>query len=132
MGRLFVVEIPDVEEKNMYSCAMCEEENDDDFPFTHIALEDEREYLAPGPPFWPYLYNCIFGKVMNIIMLGEPERERLCYGRYIVKEVKCVRCCEVLGAYYITSLNPNFSDIEGNFLLHREALNHWDHGNRVD
>ncbi|XP_042498485.1 uncharacterized protein LOC122076905 isoform X3 [Macadamia integrifolia] len=31
----------------------------------------------------------------------------------------------------ITSDNPRFCYIEGNFLLQREALNRWDHGIRV-
>ncbi|XP_042508752.1 uncharacterized protein LOC122084514 [Macadamia integrifolia] len=131
MGRLFVVEIPDVEEKNIYTCANCEEENDQDFPFTHIALEDDRQYYRPGPPFWSYSDNCIFSEVINTLMLSESERQRIYYGWYIVKEVQCVRCCQVLGTYYITSINPNFSYIERNFLLYEEALNRWDHGIRV-
>ncbi|XP_042498468.1 protein yippee-like PJ691.02 isoform X1 [Macadamia integrifolia] len=131
MGRLFVVEIPNVEEKNIYTCANCERENNHNFPFTHIASVDDQLDFGPGAPFWTDMENHILCKVINIIMMGEPEMEDLYHGTFIIREVNCVQCFKLLGLYYITSDNPRFCYIEGNFLLQREALNRWDHGIRV-
>ncbi|XP_042498477.1 uncharacterized protein LOC122076905 isoform X2 [Macadamia integrifolia] len=91
----------------------------------------EKIAMGPGAPFWTDMENHILCKVINIIMMGEPEMEDLYHGTFIIREVNCVQCFKLLGLYYITSDNPRFCYIEGNFLLQREALNRWDHGIRV-
>ncbi|XP_042495378.1 uncharacterized protein LOC122074565 [Macadamia integrifolia] len=127
MGRLFLVEIDDNKETIIYTCANCEKENNQGFPSTHIASPDDLQYFGTGPPFWPNTHNHIYSKVINTIMMGEPVRQRLVFGEYKIMMVHCVRCLTKLGSFYIKADSEYESYIVGNFVLHKEAVNEWDH-----